>query len=166
MARCLWRCKTRGRRARTLNAASNLALPTEIGLDRKTAATNQLVAALEMFLAARYDCAITLAGAAEGMVEGTGPMFGRMKSEVPEELKSVVGRTDKERVSYWNTLRDWLKHHNSDMPNQIVIERYDAELMIARAITKIDPHPSTLSPDQFRLLKRFYELMLTDMPRG
>src|SRR5262245_56402169 len=98
MALCLWRCKTKGRRARKLSPASDLALPTEIGLDRKTAATNQLIAALEMFLAGRYDCAITLAGAAEGMVEGTGPMFGQMKSEVPEELKSIVGRTDKEQI--------------------------------------------------------------------
>src|SRR5262245_41329981 len=102
MALCLWRCKTKGRRARTLGRASDLALPTEMSLDRKSAATNQLVAAVEMFLAGRYDCAITLAGASEGMVEGAGPMFARMKSEVPEELQSVVGRTDKERISYWN----------------------------------------------------------------
>jgi|RhiMetdeSRZDD1v2_1073273.scaffolds.fasta_scaffold503846_1 hypothetical protein len=39
MALCLWRCKTKGRRARTLSPASDLALPAEMSLDRKNAAT-------------------------------------------------------------------------------------------------------------------------------
>jgi hypothetical protein len=39
MARCLWRCETKGRRARTLSPASDLALPAEMSLDRKKAAT-------------------------------------------------------------------------------------------------------------------------------
>ena len=157
MALCLWRCKTKGRRARTLSPASDLALPAEMSLDRKNAATNQLVAAIEMFLAGRYECAITLAGAAKGMTEGAGSLFTRMKSEVPEYLQSVVGRTETERVSHLNRLRDWLKHHK--MPDEVTIERHDTEIMISRAITAIDPDPSMLTADQFRLLKVFYKLM-------
>jgi hypothetical protein len=157
MALCLWRCKTRGRTAKTTSTPSDVALPAELGLDRRSAATNQLIAASEMFFAGRYDCAITLAGAAEGMMEGRGPLFTRMKSEVPEELQDVVGRTEAERVTYLNRLRDWLKHHK--MPDQIVIERHDAEMMISRAITAINPPPSTLTADQFRSLKAFHKSM-------
>jgi hypothetical protein len=43
-------------------------LPKEIRLTKNEAALRQTMAAIEMYLQGRYECTVTLAGAAEGMV--------------------------------------------------------------------------------------------------
>jgi hypothetical protein len=54
-----------------------------------------------------YDVALTLAGAAEGMIERTGlHMFGWLKQH-PRALERF---DKKEWISILNSERDWLKH--------------------------------------------------------
>jgi hypothetical protein len=54
------------------------------------AACNQIVAALDLFFVGRYKCAITLAGAAEGMLPKPPLRSGHevvMTASIPQELR-------------------------------------------------------------------------------
>src|ERR1700677_283030 len=76
---------------------------------KKEAALRQITAAIEHYDKEQYECAITLAGAAEGMV-ATNPddkfLFKQLKEvPLPPEFK-----TENEWADWINAQYHWLKH--------------------------------------------------------
>ncbi|WP_027548327.1 hypothetical protein [Bradyrhizobium sp. WSM2254] len=96
------------------------------------AATRQVDAAIDALQAGDFDVALTLAGAAEGMIERSGHhMFGWLKHH-PKALERFSQR---EWISILNTERDWLKHGGQPAMRISVAE---AAFMIARAASKLE----------------------------
>jgi hypothetical protein len=103
---------------------------------KKEAALRQITAAIEHYNRGEYECAITLAGAAEGQLtvkEDDNHVFKQLKEFVPPEFKS-----EKEWVNWLNAARDWLKHETPQWEDEWVISGYSAGTMILRAITKFN----------------------------
>src|ERR1700730_18351996 len=95
------------------------------------AASRQVDAAIDALQAGDYDVPLTLAGAAEGMIERTGHhLFGWLKQD-PRALQRFNQR---EWISILNTERDWLKHGGQPA---MQISCTDAAFMIARAASKL-----------------------------
>jgi hypothetical protein len=115
-----------------------------IVVSKREAALNQIRAAVEMYVRGCYDCAITLAGAAEDSLPDH-PGSAReafLTMDVPAEFAAIFAEVEerkgrrKGRNEWLNEARDWLKH---DKPLRVLqIHRIDAEMMIIRAITKLD----------------------------
>lgn len=96
------------------------------------AATRQTDAAIDAVQRGDYDIALTLAGAAEGMIERAGPhMFARLRDSPRVEGKV----SNKEWIATLNRERDWLKHGGQ---SKMEIECADAAFMITRAATKLE----------------------------
>jgi hypothetical protein len=95
-------------------------------------ATRQIDAAIDAFVRGDFDLAITLAGAAEGMIERDGPHMFAFLRDSPRVQD--VKKTD--WISTLNRELYWLKH--SSGPDTLQIERADAAFMIARAASKLE----------------------------
>jgi hypothetical protein len=111
-------------------------LQIEIGaslfLTLHKAATRQVDAAIDALQAGDYDVALTLAGAAEGMIARTGHhMFGWLK----QHPKALQRFTEKEWISILNIERDWLKHGGQPT---MQISCAEAAFMVARAASKLE----------------------------
>jgi hypothetical protein len=103
-------------------------------MTKKEAALRQITAAIQHFEDGEYECAITLAGAAEGQLvpeKGSRHLFSELQTRVPPEFKD-----EREWVTWLNTPRDWLKHQTADLGDEWNFEQYDAAIMILRSITK------------------------------
>ena len=91
-------------------------------------ATRQTDAAIEAFMRGHFDIAMTLAGAAEGMLHSTSGLH------MSSFLLDLVPKTEK---TGWfaeiNRQRDWLKHAAGP-----ALEEWQAAQMIARAATKLE----------------------------
>jgi hypothetical protein len=98
---------------------------------KKEAARRQIEAAIRLYHAGEWECAITLAGAAEGQLpEPTANhLFGKIRGRRPEEFKN-----EKEWTTFLNETRDWLKHNHDQGPRDIV--DFEALIMLWRALTK------------------------------
>ena len=121
---------------------------------------SQTLAAIDMLRAGRYECAVTLAGAAEAMLP-TSPRALHailMTLSVPDELSqtSYAELDPKGRNAFWNAERDWLKHSGPDHPDQWQIHRRDAESMIVRALTKVLSAITAIPPSALPALRWFY----------
>lgn len=106
-------------------------------LTKLDAAFRQTEHAIIAFEAGDYDVAITLAGAAEGLLpeRADQALFSSLRDD-PLALEKF-GKKD--WVSKLNADRDWLKHSNANMPEEIILTVQEASFMIARAISKLDP---------------------------
>ena len=78
-------------------------------LTKIEAATRQVECAVEALVRGHFDVAITLAGAAEGMIKGETPtsLFAYHRDSPKRDEEGI---TEKELVSPLNKERDWLKH--------------------------------------------------------
>jgi hypothetical protein len=110
-------------------------------LTKEQGATRQTLAAIEAFFRGDFDVAITLAGAAEGMIERDGPHLRKFMLEHP----SVAEFPRKKVNATINAERDWLKHGG---PEPVQIQRAAAAFMIVRAASKLDDWPPLI--DEFR----------------
>jgi hypothetical protein len=93
----------------------------------------QIEAAIDALETGNFAAAITLAGAAEGMLESDGvDIVGALKnSDLDRALQ-------KKFITWLNDERDWLKHVTKDDPRKTLeLSPVDAALMIARAVTKV-----------------------------
>jgi hypothetical protein len=112
-------------------------------------ATRQVEEAIRALQRGDFDVAITLAGAAEGMLERSGlHMWSYIK-----ERTTAAGFDEKTMVNEVNAELYWLKHPTPDKPDTLTLTRSHAAWMIARAMTKLE----TWSPimNEFRAwLKR------------
>lgn len=105
---------------------------TTLKLTKIEGATRQTSAAIEAFVCGHFDVAITLAGAAEGMLEREGPhLFSFLRD-------AIRGQPDvqmKEWSDILNIEKHWLKHTSG--AETLLIERGHAAIMIARAASKL-----------------------------
>jgi hypothetical protein len=106
------------------------------------AATRQTEAAIDALQAGQYDIAVTLAGAAEGMIQRDGlHMFAYAKS-APRVLEEF---SQKEWINTLNKELYWLKHGGQPT---MTIGCGHAAFMIARAASKLETW--TVKMEQFK----------------
>jgi hypothetical protein len=119
-------------------------IPTgSVRLSLVEAATRQTEAAIEALERGQFDVALTLAGAAEGMIPRDGfHMFAALKAGKPD----IDGVTGKQWIAVLNLERDWLKHGGQET---MKIECGHAAFMIARAASKLEVW--TPKMDQFKV---------------
>ncbi len=113
-------------------------------LTKTEAATRQVEAAIEAFKRGDFDIAITLVGAAEGMLNRTGPHLFAYLCDHPKVQELDKG---KEWVPHLNLERDWLKHSNG--PQSLEVGASATAFMIARAASKLEHW--TLPLEAFRV---------------
>jgi hypothetical protein len=102
-------------------------------LTKAEAATRQVEAAIAALCVGHFDLAVTLAGAAEGMFDRSGPHLFKYLREHP---KARDLNEAKQWVPHLNRTRDWLKHSGDPEPMQI--GRAAAVEMITRAASKLE----------------------------
>lgn len=105
-----------------------------LNLTKAEAATRQVEAAINALVRGDFDVAITLAGAAEGMLVRSGTHGFAYLRDSPR----VQHLDKKEWIAVLNQERDWLKHPTPDGPELLIIERGHAAFMIARAASKLE----------------------------
>jgi len=110
-------------------------IPTEKQkITKAEGAAMQVEAAIEALVKGNFAIAITLAGAAEGMLEGDG-------KEMFQALLKAPGIEKHDRKKWIDTLNGelyWLKHVAKDDRKNLEISNLDAGFMIARAASKLD----------------------------
>ncbi|MCA6099174.1 hypothetical protein [Bradyrhizobium australafricanum] len=109
-------------------------LPVDpLNLSLTQAATRQVDAAIDALERGKFDIALTLAGAAEGMIEREGNhLFAGLRDNPRAEERFAK---KKDWITLLNRERDWLKHGGD---NEMQIECFDAAMMIARAASKLE----------------------------
>ena len=123
---------------------ANTCKRTDVGkeYDKMLAAQHQLEGAITNLFLGNWPAAITLAGAAEGILpvhEKYDDLFSTATKRGPQ----VFGHSSKEIADKLNELRDWLKHHQSDNPNRSdkqIITQDDAVSVVMRAYTRFCAH--------------------------
>src|ERR1700730_9309004 len=101
----------------------------EIETTKQLAAARQIAAAIEHLSKREFECAITLAAAAEGLLPPTDEphIFSGLKDYIPpEEFKYLD----------FNKVVNWLKHYKPEDPDPFSFPESEAVLLIQRAITK------------------------------
>lgn len=107
----------------------------------------QLTEAIALFLQEKFLCAITLAGAAEGVFAGLLNAQGEKaiverSVEAMEKIHNVTGLSVMENLpanriyNQWNTTRNAIKHHDKNEGSVVTINLFDeAYWMIKRALS-------------------------------
>jgi len=95
---------------------------------RQLSALRQIHAAIEHLRSGQWECAITLALAAEGQLPPTGNvhLVKALREHAPDLAKDGT----------LNLYRDWLKHWSKDKPDEIEISAFSVTIAIMRAISK------------------------------
>jgi putative transcriptional regulator len=106
-------------------------------LTKAEGATRQTIGAIEAFIRGDFDIAITLAGAAEGMLSRQGNDLFSYLQDSPR----AQNVEKKEWVRALNEERDWLKHADPGHAQVMELEREHAAMMIARAASKLEKWP-------------------------
>ncbi|MBV8895029.1 MAG: hypothetical protein JO051_00850 [Acidobacteriaceae bacterium] len=105
-----------------------------ITLTKAEGALRQVNAAIEAFWRGDFDIAITLSGAAEGMLDRKGShLFAHMR-----DASQVQHVPKKEWIGTLNQERDWLKHNSPEHSTTAEIHRGAAAIMISRAASKLE----------------------------
>jgi len=103
-------------------------------VSKKEAAQRQIHAAIELLRTKNeYECAITLANAAEGMLSGGEPrhLFEKFKERRPQDMGS-----EREFTNWLNETAYWLKHATEHLEDELIITEYESWVMVARAVSK------------------------------
>jgi hypothetical protein len=121
-------------------------LPADpLSLTLAEAASRQVAAAIDAFERGKFDVAVMLAGAAEGMIKRDGyHLFAGLRDN-PRAKERFAEKKD-----WINTLNRefyWLKHGGDDT---MEIACFDAAMMIARALSKLEAKDWTPRMEDFR----------------
>ena len=108
-------------------------------------ATRQVEAAIDALARGDFDVALTLAGAAEGMIHRDGYHLFVGLRDNPRAKEKFEKKKD--WIAALNRERDWLKHGGDDA---MEIACLDAAIMIARAASKLEPEVWTTKIEDFR----------------
>lgn len=94
---------------------------------KKLSALRQILMAIKCMDSVDYECAITLAGAAEGQID---------EKQIPEDTKPHLFRVLRSKFAPQPVNEDvtWMKHPSGDFDREIT--QFDAVLTISRAIQK------------------------------
>lgn len=109
--------------------------PEILRLQKVDAAVRQTEAAIQSFFHGDFDIAITLAGAAEGMLSDLAN--GSVFRDIVDKAVTTGRWSEKDFVTELNFERDWLKHPTPGKPAEITISRMEAAYMCIRAIGKL-----------------------------
>jgi hypothetical protein len=107
----------------------------DLKLDKATAAMRQTNLAILAHKAGDLDAAITLAGAADGLLpeKPSQLIFSRLR----DNPQALAEHDKKEWVQILNYERDWLKHATPHLGPEITLTSLDAGFMIIRAMAKL-----------------------------
>lgn len=115
-------------------------------ISKSEIACEQLTEAITLFLQQKFLCAVTLAGAAEGVFAGLLNAQGKnaiveSSVEAIEKLREATGLEVMENLpankiyKQWNTARNAIKHHDKNEEGIVMINFFDeAYWMIKRAL--------------------------------
>jgi hypothetical protein len=104
-------------------------------ISKKDAAHIQILTACSLLAEGQWECAITLAGAAEGqIIEIENAKVPNMFARIKKLESRTRFKTEREYIAFVNRLRDWLKH-SGNQKDMVIYER-EAIAMVARAIFK------------------------------
>src|ERR1700761_7492622 len=117
---------------------------TSLKLTLTEAAIRQVDAAIDALERGDFDIAVTLAGAAEGMIQRDGVHAFAL---VRDRFRPVNERK-KDWISALNQERDWLKHGGFD---EMEIESFTAAMMIVRATSKLEKKDWTEKMEEFQV---------------
>jgi hypothetical protein len=112
----------------------NVVTADHLTVGKEQAAARQVDAAIDALTRGDFDIAITLAGAAEGMLDRSG--FHAWTFMRDHTLVQHVNK--KEWMVALNYERDWLKHSTPNFAAEITLTVSDAALMIVRAASKLE----------------------------
>ncbi|MDH2341525.1 hypothetical protein [Bradyrhizobium sp. SSUT77] len=122
-------------------------LPADpLSLTLTEAASRQVDAAIDAFDRGKFDVAVTLAGAAEGMIEREGHHLFAGLRDNPRAKERFAKQKD--WINVLNREFYWLKHGGDD---EMEIACFDAAMMIARALSKLEAQDWTPKMDEFRV---------------
>lgn len=107
-----------------------------VKLTKESGAIRQIEAAIEALEMGRFECAVTLAAAAEGMLPEKPDQA--LFSGLVDHPKRPAHITRKQFITVLNLERDWLKHATPDFPPEMEITLSDAAFMIIRAMARLD----------------------------
>jgi hypothetical protein len=117
-------------------------------VSKSEAAARQVEGAIEALVRGHFDIAITLAGAAEDMLDRQGSLFDYQRDHPrAKELGLEEGTERKALADHMNVERNWLKHKGP--PQSMEFTLYSAAFMIARAVTKLAPEQSSAPMQAF-----------------
>jgi hypothetical protein len=117
-----------------------------LNISKAEGASRQVEEAIKALERGNFDIAVTLAGAAEGMLKRSGR---HMWSYMLQSPQAAAFDEKKELVPFLNAQRDWLKHTSGG--DTMTLTRAHAALMIVRAMSKLE----TWSP-RMKRFKRWY----------
>jgi hypothetical protein len=128
-------------------------------------ATRQTDAAIDALFRGDFDIAITLAGAAEGMIERDGPHLWTFLSDLKKVRERIAilegGQTEpverKAWISTLNSGRDWLKH--SAGGETLTNDRVPAAIMISRAASKLEKWTPRMEQFKAWLMVNFEDVL-------
>lgn len=129
---------------------NTLGFENDTRISKEEIAQTQLVEAIDSFLAGKFLCAITLAGASEEIFARLVNQRGEI-SVVEESFKAIQairektglsvmsGKPKNEIFNEWNSARNSLKHHGKTDDEVVTINLFDeAYWMIKRALANAD----------------------------
>jgi hypothetical protein len=101
-------------------------------ITKQQAALRQINAAISHLHVGEYECAITLAGAAEDLLGDTEPghLWKVLMQRRPND------HSEKEWAAMFNETRNWLKHPTENLGDARHIEEFEAVIMLIRATSK------------------------------
>ena len=105
----------------------------------------QIEASIKALERGRFDLAVTLAGAAEGMIRRDGHYLFAALRDNPRAKERFAKQKD--WIDMLNREHYWLKHGGADT---MEIACFDAAMMIARALSKLEAQDWTPQMDEFR----------------
>lgn len=100
---------------------------------RQQAARRQIEIAIKLFYEREFECAITLASAAEGQMEESDVvhLLPVLKKRRPPQFED-----ESKWVTFLNETRNWLKHGTPELGDTRAIAEFEAWVMLVRASTK------------------------------
>ena len=111
-------------------------------LSKAEAAARQVEGAIEALVRGHFDIAITLAGAAEDMLDRPGSLFDYQRDHPRAKKLGLEEDTQRKALAdHMNVERNWLKHKGP--PESMEFTLYSAAFMIARAVTTLAPERSS-----------------------
>jgi len=116
-----------------------------LNLTLTEAASRQVHSAIGAFERGRFDVAVTLAGAAEGMIKREGHYLFAALRDNPRAKERFAEKKD--WINQLNREHYWLKHGGDDA---MEITAFDAAMMIARAASKLEEPDWTPRMEGFR----------------
>jgi hypothetical protein len=125
-----------------------------ITLTKTEGALRQVNAAIEAFWRGDFDIAITLSGAAEGMLDRKeAHLFSYMR-----DAPRVQHVPKKDWIGAINQERDWLKHNSPKHSDTAEIHRGAAAIMISRAASKLENWPPQIEEFRDWLINNLHDL--------